>query len=125
VSAGAVNVNPFPAPAIHIPLVSPVLLAVGVPSVQLNGRGSFVYDPGELDPTNVYALNCALTPALRFTVPLISQCSQSRAPSVVRFAAVAKLSPVPLSDPPVVTTAILVRLKLAGVATPETLAVTL
>ena len=126
VPAGAVNVNPCPAPPAHNPFLLPVLLAIGVPSVQLNGRGSFVYDPSEFDPTNVYALNCALTPALRFMVPTASQCSQSRLPSVVRFAPVARLSPLPLRDPPVVPPeALFVRLKVAGADAPDTVAVTL
>jgi hypothetical protein len=45
-------------------------------------------------------------------------------PSVVRFTAVVALVPLPVSEPPPVVTAVLVKLKLAGVVTPATLAVT-
>jgi hypothetical protein len=122
VSAGAVKEKPLPTTAMKTPFRLFVLVAVGVPSVQLIGRGSFPYCAMFPEPTSVYVLSCAVTPDLRFRV-VSPQCTQSVLPSVVKFTAVATLVLLPDNDP-VVPTAVFVKLKPAPVPTPGTVAVT-
>ena len=65
-SAGAVNENPLPVPLTENPLVLLLLLAAGVPPVQLKDRGSLLYVLIDPTPTAVTSLSWALPPDLRF-----------------------------------------------------------
>src|ERR1700733_629160 len=78
------------------------------------------------EPTMEYALNWATTLALRF-VSASPKWIQSVVPSAVRFTAVGNVVTAPCSEPVplVVTLTRFVRLKLADVATPATLAITM
>ena len=72
-------------------------------------------------PTTLNVLNCEPPPDLRFTPP-VPQSIQSVAPSVARFTAAEEVVTLPDKDPTAI--AMLVKVKLAGVATPGADAVT-